>query len=239
MRTKKGTRQALRLVWATTLLALAATLSPGARRAADTTRGQGVAHANAAAERGPSAALFRDPPIEARVGAYWVWLNGNADRVEITRELEEMKAKGFSGAEIWDIGVIRPNPEMEVPAGPAFLGPESLAAIHHAINEATRLGLRLGFVSSSSWNEGGSWVQPPDAVKTMYVSEIRVAGPGKVTRLLPFPSNRAAKGADGLPLYHQEIAVLAFPSAGKNAITNVASAREHGRHVQRPRAPGR
>ena len=182
-----------------------------------------IAHANPAAERDPSAALFRDPPMEARVGAYWVWLNGNADPAEITRELEEMKAKGFSGAEIWDIGVIRPNPDMKVPAGPAFLGPESLAAIHYAINEATRLGLRLGFVSSSSWNEGGSWIQPPDSLKAMYVSELTVTGPGKVTRRLPLPSNRAAKGADGLPLYHQEIALLAFPSAGKNAITNVAS----------------
>lgn len=219
MRTKTETHRVLRLTSATILLALAATLLPGARWAPDTTSGQG----NPAAERGPSAALFRDPPIEARVGAYWVWLNGNADPSEITRELEEMKAKGLSGAEIWDIGVIRPNPDMEVPAGPAFLGPESLAAIHHAINEAARLGLRLGFVSSSSWNEGGSWIQPPDAVKAMYVSEIGVAGPGKVTRRLPFPSNRAAKGADGLPLYHQEIAVLAFPSAAKNAITNVAS----------------
>jgi hypothetical protein len=28
------------------------------------------------------------------------------DLAEITRELEEMKAKGMSGAEIWDIGVI-------------------------------------------------------------------------------------------------------------------------------------
>lgn len=176
-----------------------------------------------AAVRAPSQALFQDPPLEARPGAYWVWLNGNADHAEITRELEEMKAKGMSGAEIWDIGVINPNPDMKVPAGPAFLGPESLASIHHAINEADRLGLTLGLIDSSSWNEGGSWIPPEDAIKAMFVGVTNFIGPKKIAQTLPFPSNRAAKGKDGLPLFHQEIAVLAFPATGKNVITNVAS----------------
>ena len=171
----------------------------------------------------PSPAQFANPPIEARVGAYWVWLNGNVDLAQITHELEEMKAKGMSGAEIWDVGLICPNPDMPVSAGPAFLSPESLAAIHHAINEATRLGLHLGLVTSSSWNEGGSWVEPKDALKALYVSEITVTGPAKIAQKLPFPPNRATKGANGLPLYHQEIAVLAFPRAGQNVIANVSS----------------
>lgn len=108
----------------------------------------------------PSPAQFANPPIEARAGAYWVWLNGNVDRAEITRELEEMKAKGMSGAEIWDVGLIHPNPDLTVPAGPAFLGPESLVNIHHAINEATRLGLRLGMVSSDSYSKVDSSSKP-------------------------------------------------------------------------------
>ncbi|MBI4325060.1 MAG: hypothetical protein HY674_07320, partial [Chloroflexi bacterium] len=44
----------------------------------------------------PSQAQFANPPIEARPGAYWPWLNGNVDLAQITRELEEMKAKGMS-----------------------------------------------------------------------------------------------------------------------------------------------
>ena len=70
-----------------------------------------IAHASPAAEREPSAALFRDPPMEARPGAFWDWMNGNVDLDRMTYELEEMKAKGMSGVEIWDIGVIRPIPE--------------------------------------------------------------------------------------------------------------------------------
>ncbi len=172
---------------------------------------------------GPSPAQFADPPTESRVGAYWVWLNGNVDPAQITRELEEMKAKGMSGAEIWDVGLIRPNPDLKVPAGPAFLSPESLANIHHAVHEAGRLGLHLGLVSSSSWNEGGSWVEPKDALKALYVGETNFTGPAKIAQKLPFPPNRARPGDDGLPLFHQEIAVLAFPRAGQKVIPNVAS----------------
>ena len=57
-----------------------------------------IAHASPVAEREPSAALFRDPPLEARPGAFWSWLNWNVDLDQITRELREMKAKGMSGA---------------------------------------------------------------------------------------------------------------------------------------------
>ena len=174
-----------------------------------------------AAELSPS--QFVNPPIEARVGAYWVWLNGNVDHAQLTHELEEMKVKGMSGAEIWDIGVLDRNPDMTVPAGPAFLGPESLAAIRHVDKEATRLGLNLGLISSSSWNEGGSWVEPKDSVKVLYVSTTNFTGPAKVTRSLPFPSNRAVKGADGLPLYHREVAVLAFPASAQKGIPGLAS----------------
>ena len=182
-----------------------------------------IAHASPAAEREPSAALFRNPPMEARPGAFWDWLNGNFDLAQITRELEEMKAKGMSGVEIWDIGVISPNPEAPVPAGPAFLGPESLKAINHAIEQADRLGLHLGIVASSSWNAGGSWVQPRDAMKGLYQSEITATGPSKLSQVLPFPACNAPKGADGLPLYHKEIAVLAFPQTTNNVIRDTAA----------------
>lgn len=182
-----------------------------------------LAYAQPPAERELSAALFRNPPLEARPGAYWDWLNGNVDLAEITRELEEMKAKGMSGAEIWDIGVLSPDPEAPIPAGPAFLGPESLRAINHAIEEADRLGLHLGLVASSSWNAGGSWIQPRDAMKGLYHSEITVQGPARLSQVLPFPPTDAPKGTNGLPIYYKEIAVLAFPQTTNNVIRDTAA----------------
>lgn len=185
-----------------------------------------VAVGNAGAQTHNSVleAGFRNPPIEARPGAYWDWLNGHVNLTQITRELEEMKAKGMSGVEIWDIGIFKPNPdEARIPAGPAFMGTESLKAINHAIDEATRLGLELGLIASSSWNAGGSWVEPADAMKGLYSSQTVVAGPAGFSQKLPFPENKAPKGPGGLPLYFEEVAVLAFPQSGTNSIPDTSS----------------
>ena len=171
-----------------------------------------IAKASPAASREPTAALFQDPPMEARPGAFWDWINGDVDLDRLTFELEEMKAKGMSDAEIWDIGVIRTHPEEKVPAGPPFLGPESLKAVNHAIEQADRLGLHLGMVASSSWNAGGSWIKPQESMKGIYHSDITVQGPASLSQVLPFPVvPLAPKGEDGLPIDYREIAVLAFP----------------------------
>jgi len=182
-----------------------------------------IAHASPAAEREPTAALFQDPPMEARPGAFWDWMNGNVDLDRMTYELEEMKAKGMFGVEIWDIGVIRAIPEEPIPAGPTFLGPESLKAVNHAIDQADRLGLHLGMVASSSWNAGGRWIEPRDAMKGLYESEITVNGPAKLSQVLPFPACNAPRGTNGLPLYYKEIAVLAFPQSPDHTIRDTAA----------------
>ena len=183
-----------------------------------------IAKASPAASREPTSALFRNPPMEARPGAFWDWMNGDVDLDRITYELEQMKEKGMSGAEIWDIGVIHTHPEETIPAGPTFLGPESMKAVNHAIEQADRLGLHLGMVASSSWNAGGSWIKPEESMKGIYHSDLTVQGPASLSQVLPFPEvPKAPKGQDGLPVYFREIAVLAFPEVKSNTIADVSS----------------
>ena len=148
-------------------------------------------------------------------------MNGDVDFAQLTRELEEMKAKGLRGAEIWDIGVIRPNPDEPVPAGPPFMGPEWLKTFNHVIDEASRLGLEMGMDVSSSWNVGGSWVKPSEAMKGLYHGETAVAGPARFSEVLPLPGNHAPKGPNGTPLYYKDVAVLAFPKSKDNSIGDV------------------
>ncbi len=157
------------------------------------------------------AEAFSNPPLSARPAAYWAWLNGNVSLPQLTQELEEMKDKGLSGAYIFDVGAR--DPEGIIPAGPAFMGPESLRAVSHAVKEATRLGLELGFVTSSSWNAGGTWVAPENASMGLYHSQTAVNGPIKFSQALQFPSipNKTPKRPDGFPVYHKDVAVLAFP----------------------------
>ena len=47
---------------------------------------------------------FATPPVEARLHAYWWWLNGNVTKEAITRDLAAMREKGFGGALIMDAG---------------------------------------------------------------------------------------------------------------------------------------
>lgn len=148
---------------------------------------------------------FRNPPVAARPSVLWTWLNGYVDEGQITRELEEMKAKGLRGAIIWDLGSIA-DPQKTIPAGPAFLGPESLKSIHHAMDEAERLGLELGMVAASSWNSGGPWITPDDASKKLLWSEVAFEGPRKISEMLPLPE----KAGD----VFQETAVIAVPESG-------------------------
>ena len=149
---------------------------------------------------------FANPPMRARPGAYWCWLNGTVDHQQVTREMEEAKALGMRGFEIWDVGVYR-SINM-VPAGHAFLGEESLKSIKHAMTEAKRLGLELNMIAASSWNAGGAWVKKSDGSKRIASSSMDVAGPKKFDGVLPLPCDDET--------YHYDISVLAIPqSAGK------------------------
>jgi hypothetical protein len=170
---------------------------------------------------------FQNPPLPARPGAFWPWLNGHVSLVRITYELEEMKAKGMSGAEIWDVAS-HADPDKMLPAGPAFLGPESLDAIAYTVKEADRLGLKLGMIAASGWNAGGSWVAPGDAGMGLYHSEVTVEGPTRVSQVLPFPQVPEAcpKDQSGLPLFWKEVAVLAMPAASAQTAVPLQSIKD-------------
>lgn len=166
---------------------------------------------------------FKNPPQQAMPKTYWWWLNGNVDTLRLREELRAMKKAGIAGVDIFEIGVPPyNNPNGMVKAGPLFMGPESLDAIVFAIREATRLHIDVGLNVASSWNAGGSWIKPQYAAKSIYQSKTTVEGSGSPQKLtLPFPEipKTDAKGkplliefgADGKPVFHQEIAVVALP----------------------------
>ena len=165
---------------------------------------------------------FADPPVHVRPGGFWDWLNGSITREQITRDLEAMKRGGMRGAEIWDVAAAA-DPDRRVPAGPAFLGPESTRLIAHAIREADRLGLEIGIVASSGWNAGGSWVPPEHAGKGLYQSITTVSGPKGLQTKLPLPElpKLCPRDANGQPIYLREVAVLAVPHDQSKTLTDV------------------
>jgi hypothetical protein len=166
---------------------------------------------------------FRDPGKEARPRAYWNWLNGAVSQSGLTRDLEEAKDKGLGGLLMWDTEAMR-NPDGFVPAGPPFMGDESVGFIHHAMNEAKRLDLDLGLVCASGWNSGGSWVPPEMASKNLFSAGVVITGPGQVREKLPFPDvpSNCPKGADGLPIWYADITVLAWPDSEEMIIPDLS-----------------
>jgi len=157
---------------------------------------------------------FANPPASARPAVYWAWVNGDVSLPQLTRDLEEFKAKGISKAYIFEFGAR--DPRKIVPAGPAFMGPESSKAIAHAIREAKRVGIEMGLVTSSSWNAGGTWVAPEHASMGLYCSRKMVRGPARFDDRLPLPKvpEKAPKRPDGTPAFWKEVAVLAVPGTG-------------------------
>ncbi len=57
-----------------------------------------------------------------------------------------------------------------------------------ALDEAAKLDLEVGLGLASSWNAGGSWVQPKYAAKTVYFSKVTLKGNGSQKVPLPFPT---------------------------------------------------
>ncbi len=166
---------------------------------------------------------FGTPPMSARPWAYWCWVNGNFNYAQMTYELEEIKRKGLGGFNIFDIGAYSTG--SDVPAGPAFMGPESVDAIGYAVREAGRLGLGICLIASNSWDAGGSWITPEMAMMGIFTSSVKVSGAQELSINLPFPEIKIPKermkfknllGEDGLPLFYKDIAVLAIPVVDKN-----------------------
>jgi hypothetical protein len=186
----------------------------------------------ARAEEPPALSLdsgWENPPVESRIRAYWWWLNGNVDKASITRDLEEMKAKGFGGALICDAGGATQDHNDPVPHGPTFLSPEWMELYRHALAEAGRLGLEMSVNIQSGWNLGGPMVKPEDAAKKLVWTETRVAGGSSVQQALP-----QAKGRDGV---YGDLFVVAYPArrqaaAGTSMVKITASSAQYGFPVE-------
>jgi len=146
---------------------------------------------------------FAHPPRQARLRAYWWWLNGNVTKAAITRDLEEMAAKGFGGALICDAGGAEQDGNARVPHGPDFFSTEWRELYKHTLREADRLGLEMSLNIQSGWNLGGPMVKAEDAPKKLIWSEVRVKGPTKDPLKVPEPKHP--------PQFYRDVAVVAYP----------------------------
>jgi hypothetical protein len=145
---------------------------------------------------------FHQPPGQYGIRCFWWWLNSNVTKEAITRDLEEMKAKGFSGALIFDANTELGWGDAPVPAGPMYMSAEWRELFKHAVQEAQRLGLELSLNIQSGWNLGGPTVTPDHAAKMFTWSETTITGPTAYSQALPQPGTKDN--------YYRDIAVSAY-----------------------------
>ncbi len=146
--------------------------------------------ATAAHAQDPLIDGWNNPPIQARLRAYWLWLNGNVTEEAITRDLEWMKHIGMGGGLVFDAGGATQGGHAPVPAGPLFGSKPWRELFVHALREADRLGLEIGMNLQSGWNLGGPIVTPDKSAKLITWSELTVTGPTNLAVALPKPKAR-------------------------------------------------
>lgn len=143
---------------------------------------------------------FRAPQAESRIHSFWWWLNSLATKSSITRDLEQMKAKGYGGCTLFDAGSSDYGEYYKDKLGPRFMSPEWMELYCHAVKEADRLDLELSINLQSGWNPGAPCVTPKDAAKKLTHSQVEVKGPASIEIQLPMPSSK---------LLYEDIAVQA------------------------------
>ena len=102
-----------------------------------------------AQETNPLEQQFHNPPAAAQPRTWWHWTNGNVTQEGITKDLEWMKRVGIGGFQMADVafgGGQTVEPKVE------FASQAWQDAVHHAAQEAQRLGLEMAVFSSAGWS---------------------------------------------------------------------------------------
>ncbi|MEI6277753.1 MAG: glycosyl hydrolase [Verrucomicrobiae bacterium] len=155
------------------------------------------AEARAAEDLGKT---FAAPPTEYKPWCYWWWLNGAASKEGITRDFEEMRKQGISGALLFDAGEV----DKKIQQGPPFMSEAWRELFRYAVREADRCGITLTVNLCTGWDAGGPWVTPEHAMKKLVASAPTVVqGPGRVSVELPQPQI--------VKEFYHDISVLAMP----------------------------
>lgn len=109
----------------------------------------------------------------------WWWPGSRATREGITRQLEQMRAGGIGGAEI--VHTFR----LYRHGNHAFLSPERIELLRHAISEAARLDMKIALTASPGWDFGGPWVPPENRSKCLAPAWLDLQGPFQYEGPLP------------------------------------------------------
>ncbi len=180
--------------------------------------------------------VFRNPPDEAKPGVWWHWMGSNVSKEGITRDLEEFKKAGISGATIFGMADVCTPWAGHIENSPnegllAFTDPW-WKLVRHAAAEGKRLGVDVGLHNCPGYTStGGPWITPELSMQQIFQSQTLIEGGTVFRGVLPkpvidprgdmlFPMINKQTGVlekpivEGRKTYWQDIAVLATPAEG-------------------------
>ncbi len=153
---------------------------------------------------------FAAPPDNAKPRVYWFWLFNRIDKAGITRDLEQFKEKGIVGVNLIGNGGYAGAAPLP---GVKYQSPEWWDLFRHAVKEAKRLNIELGFnFSAGGWVMLGPWVTPENAMKKVVQADLNVEGPKKFSSKLPQPET--------VDDYYHDYCVQAIPHKGAGVAVN-------------------
>ena len=156
---------------------------------------------------------FVAPPDQAKPRVYWWWLFNRVDSAGITRDMEEFRAKGISGVNLICTGGYAGKEPLP---GVTYQSPSWWSLFRHAVKEAKRCGIELGFnLSAGGWTMQGPWVSKDNAMKKVVSSDMKMVGPTTFSDTLPHPPTVDA--------YYRDIMVQAFRLQAGTKIIDPAS----------------
>lgn len=166
---------------------------------------------------------FRNPPPDAKNWVFWMWLRTPTTPEAITRDLEEMKAKGIAGFIIQDSGVAGTG-SIRLPSCLPW-SPDFRRDIRHVARESKRLGLKFVLQSGPSGITAPG-LDPQYSDQELKWSVQEVTGPTKFEGVLPLPEKnkepfrKEALNKDGSPMFW-DIRVLAVPVKKPMALAEI------------------
>lgn len=147
---------------------------------------------------------FLKPTSSNQLHTWWHWMQGSISKEGITKDLESMKKQGISQATILNVGLLTDKiylvPQIKFDTKAWY---EMFA---WALQEADRLGIKIGAHNCDGWSSsGGPWITPAQSMKTFTWSKTQIEGATKSSKLLKKPFAREN--------YYQDVMVVAIPSS--------------------------
>ncbi len=145
---------------------------------------------------------FLHPSDEAKPWTFWYWMFGAVSKEGITADLEAMKQAGLGGTYLMPIKGVKEGPQYGGKA--QQLSPEWWEMVRFSMEEADRLGLKLGMhICDGFALAGGLWITPRESMQKVVWSDTIVNG-GKLNNLcLPRP--------EAYENYYEDISLFALP----------------------------